>query len=55
MALTYARGFKCGYIDTRNPDHDIDYDIPLNGYLDQSCNTHRSWLPRYWNKGYHLA
>jgi hypothetical protein len=26
--LLRARGFKCGYIDTGNPDHDIDHGIP---------------------------
>jgi hypothetical protein len=29
--LLRARGFKCGYIDTGNPDHDIDHGIPLHG------------------------
>jgi hypothetical protein len=45
MALSCARGFKYGYIDTGNPDHDIDHGVPLHGYLDQGCSTHRSWLP----------
>jgi hypothetical protein len=40
-----ACGFKCGYIDTGNPDHDIDHGEPLYGYLDQGCITHRSRLP----------
>jgi hypothetical protein len=40
-----ACGFKCGYIDTGNPDHDIDHGEPSHGYLDQGCSTHRSWLP----------
>jgi hypothetical protein len=53
--LLRARGFKCGYIDIGNPDHDIDHDISSHGYLDQGCSTHRSWLPRHWHKGYHLA
>jgi hypothetical protein len=55
MALSCARGFKCDYIDTGNPDHDIDHGVPLHGYLDQGCNTHCSRLPRHRNKGYHLA
>jgi hypothetical protein len=38
-------GFKCGYIDTGNPDHDIDHGEPSHGYLDQDCSTHRSRLP----------
>jgi hypothetical protein len=46
-----ACGFKSSYIDTGNPDHGE----PSHGYLDQGCNTHRSWLSRYRNKGYHLA
>jgi hypothetical protein len=50
-----ACGFKCDYIDTDNPDHDIDHGEPSYGYLDQGCNTHRSRLPRYLYKGYHLA
>jgi hypothetical protein len=29
-----AYGFKCGYIDTDNPDHDIDHGEPWHGYLD---------------------
>jgi hypothetical protein len=33
-SLLRARGFKCGYIDTGNPDHDIDHGIPSHGYLD---------------------
>jgi hypothetical protein len=32
--LLRARGFKCGYIDTDNPDHDIDHGEPWHGYLD---------------------
>jgi hypothetical protein len=55
MALSCARGFKCDYIDTGNPDHDIDHGIPSHGYLDQGCSTHRSRLPRHRHKGYHLA
>jgi hypothetical protein len=50
-----ACGFKCGYIDTGNPDHDIDHGDPSHGYLDQGCSTHRSRLPRHRHKGYHLA
>jgi hypothetical protein len=50
-----ACGFKCGNIDNGNPDHDIDHDEPSHGYLDQSCGTHRSRLPRHRHKGYHLA
>jgi hypothetical protein len=50
-----ARGFKCGYIDTGNPDHDIDHGEPSHGYLDQGCSIHRSRLPRHRHKGYHLA
>jgi hypothetical protein len=50
-----ACGFKCGYIDTGNPDHDIDHGIPSHGFLDQGYSTHRSWLPRHWHMGYHLA
>jgi hypothetical protein len=50
-----ACGFKCGYIDTGNPDHDIDHGEPLYDYLDQGCSTHRSRLPRHRHKGYHLA
>jgi hypothetical protein len=50
-----ACGFKCGYIDNGNPDHDIDHDEPSHGYLDQGCGTHRSRLPRHRHKGYHLA
>jgi hypothetical protein len=48
-------GFKCGYIDTGNPDHDIDHSEPSHGYLDQGCSTHRSRFPRHRHKGYHLA
>jgi hypothetical protein len=33
MALSCARGFKCGYIDTDNPEHDMNHDIHLHGYL----------------------
>jgi hypothetical protein len=43
----HACGFKCGYIDTGNPDHDIDHGKPSYGYLDQGCGTHRSRLPRH--------
>jgi hypothetical protein len=50
-----ACGFKCGYIDTDNPDHDIHHDEPLHDYLNQGCSTHRSRLPRHRHKGYHLA
>jgi hypothetical protein len=50
-----ACGFKCGYIDTGNPDHDIDHGDSSHGYLDQGCSTHRSRLPRHRHKGYHLA
>jgi hypothetical protein len=50
-----ACGFKCGYIDTGNPDHDIDHGEPSHGYPDQGCSTHRSRLPRHRHKGYHLA
>jgi hypothetical protein len=50
-----ACGFKRGYIDTGNPDHDIDHGEPSYGYLDQGCSTHRSRLPRHQHKGYHLA
>jgi hypothetical protein len=46
MALSCARDFKCGYIDTDNPNHDIDHGVPSHDYLDQGCNTHRSQLPR---------
>jgi hypothetical protein len=53
--LLRARGFQCGYIDTGNPDHDIDHGIPSHGYLDQGCSTHRSWLPQHRHKGYHLT
>jgi hypothetical protein len=53
--LLRARGFKCGYIDTGNPDHNIDHGITSHGYLDQGCRTHRSRLPRHRHKGYHLA
>jgi hypothetical protein len=31
------------------------HNIPSHGYLDQGCCTHRSRLPRYRHKGYHLA
>jgi hypothetical protein len=55
MWLSCARGFKCGYIDTDNPDHDIDHDIPSHGYLGQGCNTQCSRLPQHQHKGYHLA
>jgi hypothetical protein len=55
MVLPCARGFKCGYIGTDNPDHDIDYSIPSHGYLDQGFGTHRARLSRHWHKGYHLA
>jgi hypothetical protein len=55
MALSCTRGFKCGYIDTGNPDHDIDNGVPSHGYLDQGCSTRRFRLPRYRHKGYHLA
>jgi hypothetical protein len=48
-------GFKCDHIDTGNPDQNIDHGVPLHGYLDQGCNTHRTRLPRHRNKGYHLA
>jgi hypothetical protein len=48
-------GFKCVYIDTGNPDHDIDHGEPSHGYLDQGCSTHCSQLPRHQHKGYHLA
>jgi hypothetical protein len=41
----HACGFKCGYIDTGNPDPDIDHVDPSHGYLDQGCSTHRSRLP----------
>jgi hypothetical protein len=27
------RGFKCGYIDTGKPDHDIDHGNPSHSYL----------------------
>jgi hypothetical protein len=47
--------FRCGYIDTGNPAHDIDHGIPSHAYLDQGCSTHRSRLPRHRHKGYHLA
>jgi hypothetical protein len=50
-----ACGFKCGYIDTGNPDHDIDHGELSHGYLNQGCSTHRSRLPRHRHKGYHLA
>jgi hypothetical protein len=53
--LLRARGLKCGYIDTVNPDYDIDRGIPSHGYLDQGWSTHRSRLPRHRHKGYHLA
>jgi hypothetical protein len=55
MVLSCARGFKCGYIDTGNPDHDIDHGVPLHCYLDQGFNTHRSRLPRHRHKGFHLT
>jgi hypothetical protein len=51
----HACGFKCGYIDTGNPDHDIDHGEPSHDYLDLGCSTHHSRLPRHWHKGYHLA
>jgi hypothetical protein len=51
MALSCARGFTCGYLDTGNPDHDIDHGILSHGYLDQGCSTHRSRLPRHRHKG----
>jgi hypothetical protein len=50
-----ACGFECDYIDTGNPNHDIDHDKPSHGYLDQGCSTHHSRLPRHRHKGYHLA
>jgi hypothetical protein len=46
MALYCARGFKYDYIDTGNPDHDIDHGILSHCYLDQGSSTHRSRLPR---------
>jgi hypothetical protein len=55
MALSYARGFKCGYIHTGNPDHDIDHDIPSHGHLDQGCSSLRSRLHRHRHNGDHLA
>jgi hypothetical protein len=55
MALSCARGLKCGYIDTGNPDHDIDHGIPSHSYLDQGYNTNRSRIPRHRHKGYHLT
>jgi hypothetical protein len=33
--LLRARSFKCGYIDTGNPDYDIDHGILSHDYLDQ--------------------
>jgi hypothetical protein len=33
MELSCACGFKCSYIDTGNPDHDIDHGVPSHGYL----------------------
>jgi hypothetical protein len=50
-----AYGFKCGYIDTGNPDHDIDHGKPSHGYLDQGCSTHHSQVPRHRHKGSHLT
>jgi hypothetical protein len=50
-----ACGFKCGYIDTGNPDHNIDHGEPSHDYLNQFCSIHRSRLPRHRHKGYHLA
>ena len=29
----------CGYLDTGNPDHDIDHDDPSHGYPDQGCTA----------------
>ena len=29
----------CGYLDTSNPDHNIDHGDPLHGYLDQGCTA----------------
>jgi hypothetical protein len=55
MAPSSRPRFTCGYIDTGNPDHDIDHGISSHGYLDQGCSTHRSRLPRHRHKGYHLA
>jgi hypothetical protein len=55
MVLSCARGFKCGYIDTGNLDHDIDHGILSHDYLDQGCSTHLSQLPQHRHKGYHLA
>jgi hypothetical protein len=40
MALSCVRGFKCGYINTGNSDHDV----PSHGYLEQGCSIHRSRL-----------
>jgi hypothetical protein len=39
MALPCAHGFKCGYLDTGNTDHNIDHDDPSHGYLDQGCSV----------------
>jgi len=55
LAALRARGLICGYLDTGNPDHDIDHGDPLRGYLDQGCSTHRSRHTRHRHKGYHFA
>jgi hypothetical protein len=48
-------GIPCGYLDTINPDHNIDHDDPSHDYLDQGCTTQRSQLTRHHHKCYHLA
>ena len=44
----------CAYIDTGNPDDDIDHDDPSHGYIDLDTAP-RSPLPRHRHKGFHLA
>jgi hypothetical protein len=45
----------CGYLDTGNPDHDIDHGDPSHGYLDHGAQSSALGHLDIGTKGYHLA
>jgi hypothetical protein len=47
MPLSCACRFMCGYLNTGNPEHDIDNSVPSQTYLDQDFNTHYTRLPQH--------
>ena len=50
-----ARGLLCGYLDTGNPDYDIDHGDPSHGYLDHGAPSSALGYLDIDTKGYHLA